>query len=592
VNKQPFKSGELDWLNAEIIKTANQSGSPIRVGLMIDAHELLRPFAQIVEQLNKTPWVQLSLVIRRDSSEHTINRPLWLRTLRLVRHLFLSRLRNTILFRLFQNIDSWINSESSSLDLVSIESFVKNVPELLVKPLTKGYSDWFEQVDVEKIKAKELDVILRFGFRILKGEILNSSRHGIWSFHHGDNEFYRGAPPCFWEMVEGNPTLGVIFQRLNNSLDNGNILERGYFSNQKSSSLIRNRIDPYWSSSHFVLAALRTLLPSNRVDGTRLCDSVTVCYKGARSPYKTPNNLEFLGWLSANLKSKLAARLARKFRVSHWRIGVAFRKPQETVSAKKSVDLGSFRWLESPRDKFWADPFLIDHENKTYLFFEEYDYKARLGTIACCELFDDLSLGPVTTVLSRAFHLSFPHVFSHNGRFYMLPEGAANSELVLYEATEFPLKWEPVKVLLPIACVDSIIFYFEDRWWLQTALQSGAGPASIALLFYASDLFGDWTLHPQSPIFTDYRYARNAGPIHKTPDGELFRVSQSSEVSYGSSFSFHKIKELNPKRYREELTFRVLPDRALGMRGTHSYTESQNFVAVDGVWNENELNKY
>ena len=48
------------------------------------------------------------------------------------------------------------------------------------------------------IKSKNLDILFRRDFRILKGEILNSARFGIWSFHHGDNDHFRGLPPGFW----------------------------------------------------------------------------------------------------------------------------------------------------------------------------------------------------------------------------------------------------------------------------------------------------------------------------------------------------------------------------------------------------------
>ena len=61
---------------------------------------------------------------------------------------------------------------------------------------------------IAALLSHDLDVILRFGFNILRGEVLTSARYGIWSFHHGDNEFYRGGPPLFWEVVEDNPCSG------------------------------------------------------------------------------------------------------------------------------------------------------------------------------------------------------------------------------------------------------------------------------------------------------------------------------------------------------------------------------------------------
>ena len=59
---------------------------------------------------------------------------------------------------------------------------------------------------------------------ILKGKILETSKFGVISYHHGDNDFYRGVPAGFWEVYNKDPITGFIIQKLNNELDNGEIL--------------------------------------------------------------------------------------------------------------------------------------------------------------------------------------------------------------------------------------------------------------------------------------------------------------------------------------------------------------------------------
>ena len=51
----------------------------------------------------------------------------------------------------------------------------------------------------------------------------------------------------------------------------------------------------------------------------------------------------------------------------------------------------------------------------------------------------------LSIVLKADFHLSYPFVFQHEGRVFMMPEG--NSALTLYESVNFPLEWKPFKVL-------------------------------------------------------------------------------------------------------------------------------------------------
>jgi len=85
---------------------------------------------------------------------------------------------------------------------------------------------YFNAEDVATINKKDLDFILRFGFNIIRGEILNAARYGVWSFHHDDERKYRGSPPGFWELYYRDPVTGSILQRLTDRLDGGIVLKR------------------------------------------------------------------------------------------------------------------------------------------------------------------------------------------------------------------------------------------------------------------------------------------------------------------------------------------------------------------------------
>ncbi|MFC7080855.1 formyltransferase family protein [Halorussus caseinilyticus] len=70
----------------------------------------------------------------------------------------------------------------------------------------------------------EADVAIRFGFGILKGDVLDAPDHGVLSFHHGDLRKYRGMPSGFWEYLHDEDTAGVTLQRLSETLDGGAIV--------------------------------------------------------------------------------------------------------------------------------------------------------------------------------------------------------------------------------------------------------------------------------------------------------------------------------------------------------------------------------
>ncbi len=88
------------------------------------------------------------------------------------------------------------------------------------------WSEHFSQKDIEEILRYKLDILVRFGFGILRGNILNAAKMGVWSYHLGDPVRYRGGPPCFWEVVERAPYTKCTLQRLTNRLDSGVVLNQ------------------------------------------------------------------------------------------------------------------------------------------------------------------------------------------------------------------------------------------------------------------------------------------------------------------------------------------------------------------------------
>ena len=62
-------------------------------------------------------------------------------------------------------------------------------------------------------------------------------------------------------------------------------------------------------------------------------------------------------------------------------------------------------------------------------------------------------------VLEEQFHLSYPYIFEHEDRVYMIPETNEANEIRLYQAVDFPLIWELKQVLMQnVSAVDTSIF--------------------------------------------------------------------------------------------------------------------------------------
>src|SRR5208282_2032678 len=90
--------------------------------------------------------------------------------------------------------------------------------------------------------------------------------------------------------------------------------------------------------------------------------------------YKTPRApvmARFLSrWTSTWLKRKLRARVLSQR--TQWFVALRRREGARTVA----TDMTGFRILPIPPGHFHADPFLFRRNGKTYLFFEDFDFRA------------------------------------------------------------------------------------------------------------------------------------------------------------------------------------------------------------------------
>ena len=86
------------------------------------------------------------------------------------------------------------------LDTVDVADRVPDQLRITPNVSPSGFVYRFSEQDINAVKALDLDLMIRCGDGILRGDILSSSRFGVLSFHHGDNRVNRGGPPAFWEV--------------------------------------------------------------------------------------------------------------------------------------------------------------------------------------------------------------------------------------------------------------------------------------------------------------------------------------------------------------------------------------------------------
>ena len=197
---------------------------------------------------------------------------------------------------------------------------------------------------------------------------------------------------------------------------------------------------------------------------------------------------------------------------------------------------------------FLADPFMINHNNKWYMFFEVWNLETGHGDIGLATSDDGCNWNYEQIVLDEYFHLSYPYVFKWKNEFYMVPESSKAYSVLLYRAVNFPVEWSFERTLLSGKYVDTSVFRFNKRWWLFTSEVS----SDILRLFYAEDLTGPWAEHPKSPVIEkNASTARPAGRV-LVSDGRLIRFAQDCKPTYGNQVRAFEITKLGTVDYEEK----------------------------------------
>jgi hypothetical protein len=280
--------------------------------------------------------------------------------------------------------------------------------------------------------------------------------------------------------------------------------------------------------------------------------------------------------------SRIVGRLARRgieraLRIEQWFLAYRF------GAGPLPADLTGFTRIVPPKDRDWADPFVVEKSGRYYIFFEELPYALGKAHIAMVELDRSGRVSAPTRVLEADYHLSYPFVFEHDGQLYMLPESARNGTLELYRCVDFPLQWKRERVLIEgLRLVDATLYRMHDRWWL---FANSAAPESRVFddelhLFHAERLTGEWRAHPANPVKSDARSSRPAGALFLR-DGVLYRPAQICVPRYGAGIAVHRVTKLTPQQYAERQVERLLPGAASGLFGLHTMNRAGDLTVVD-----------
>lgn len=412
-------------------------------------------------------------------------------------------------------------------------------------------------------EARELDVAFALGAlddRRLDG----MARYGVWRFCFGPEAADHEADAGAREVAREQPLTG---SGLKVRLAPGAAPRLAYqaWSRTYPFSVARNR-DHLRKSGEFVVRALRDL----HCLGPAWLQSCRVL---PPPPARQP--------LSGTEALKIGTRLLRRgaqkaLTVEQWFVAFAF-------GQSVNPELRGFARLVPPRERDWADPFPLEHNGRHYIFFEEVPFATRKGRIAMVEVDRAGRWSAPQPVLERDYHLSYPFLFEHEGRLYMIPESAERRTVELWRCVDFPLQWQLERVLLDgVRLADVTLHRAGERWWMFASCAPGeSGHFDDELcLFSAERLAGPWQPHARNPVKSDPRGSRPAGRLFLR-NGELYRPAQICVPRYGAGLAVHRVVRLCQQEYAERPVERIVPAPASGLLGLHTMNHAGDLVVVD-----------
>lgn len=528
--------------------------SKLRYAILVNGSELYEWQKKTIEILEAQGLTELIVVIEKNEPQSSKER-------------ISSKARKALFFKLYNKF--MVKPKSHSLVKSSINSIANTFKHFKVKIHKKGkYTEYFAENDIATLKSLELDFIIRFGFGIIRGDILNVSKYGVWSFHHDDPEVIRGGPPCFWEMYLNLPCTGAILQRLTDTLDGGDILYKGFFQTHKYS--YRKNLDQvYLESTNWPALVVKSIHIER---GLKVHDAQAMPNK----IYKAPNALQVSIFIAKSIFKYGLHIVSRLFFTDQWSVATSRCEIDEVIFQKK-IPRAKFNWFPKLKHGiFVADPFLHETENGVSCFVEHCKYGEK-GKI--CEYKDiEQKTYNSKVIMSDFSHYSYPLIYLKDKEVYCLPENFETNKLGLYRKCQD--KWIYVKPLINgKAVVDATIVSYNDRYWIFCTIKD-RNPNLNLFIFSANELDGSYEPHPLNPVKTDVRSSRPAGNF-VTVENKLYRPAQNCSRTYGGSIIFNEVKELTETSFEEESVFEITPmDKYPD--GIHTISHSKNFIAIDG----------
>jgi len=532
----------------------------IKIGILLDSYVLPHWAFVALERVIQSPATTIELVILSANQQQGKNN------------------NSKIVYQLFNQLDRFLFKGSLAYETAtSIEPLLTHMDTC---HLDSGGTQNASTSVLNSIPNKALDILVYVGSEQLTGDILDVAKYGVWTYQLGNPDFNRGKLAGFWEAVSRQASTGAVLKIIASEKQCEQIL---YYSEAMTRAFkpTQNKNQHHYLAAGFLSRQINLLA---HLGEEKFFQQVKKYHREldfySYPNFQEPDNLKAFSLLLQYLYN-LAGKVVRKlFYYEHWYLFYS-------LNPKESRNIHQYKKLVPPKDRFWADPQVIYENEHYYLFFEELMYDTNRGHISAIEMDKNGHCKAPVSILKTDYHLSYPFIFKHNDKYYMVPESVENRTVQLYECSDFPFQWEfKMNLMVEVGAVDTTLFYQDNKWWLFTAMEDVKGSfyGDELCLFWSEDLFSnEWTPHPLNPIVSGAAIARPAGKIF-VHNNKLYRPSQDCSVRYGHCTNFNEITELSETAYSEKKVSAITPNWDKKVLGTHTYNQVENLTIIDAYY--------
>lgn len=483
-----------------------------------------------------------------------------------------------LFFYIQQKIEAILFKPKLTVDREGLMKDLRDVETVYLSPVVKKNMQLFTADDIKKVTSCNVELIFQSDLTSVQGPILQATTYGVWGLTNNAQCLHEFGSFGFKEILGQEDSIEVALEQVTEDETSKCVIDKAFFNLNWS----------YFKTKRIVLESAVSLVIKN-MDKVLTGEDYSVKLIPVQE-YEKKRWMSFRGFVIYFFRFWLQLCKRGIQEVNFKLFGTRYDCWTLFIGKGDFLDteLSKVEPVQLPKNEFWADPFLVKHQDNLYVFFENYEYDRALGKISCAKIVEG-TVQQVKDVLTKDYHLSYPFMFKENDHHYLIPETNQNNRLEIYRCNNFPNDWELHSTSFEGEKIVDATFYKDQgglTWlFVNKSVDLNVGFAN-ELFIYRIDSFETMEMvpHKQNPVLINASTARNGGGIFEK-DGKIYRPSQANiQGVYGKALNINQINTLTLEEYHEHNVKRIYPNFRKGMKAMHHLHQIDDYFVFDASY--------